>query len=167
MNLRHPTPADYLHIASWIPDAEACRLWAGPLVPFPFLAQELAELLALDRSVSYCLEEGEGVPLGFGQYWPRHDGSAHLLRIIVSPERRGEGVGQALCRQLIDRAFAAGSTAVTLNVYPENTSAVALYERVGFRRDESRPIRDSLFMRLPAAKAAARYTTTSTSSTDG
>src|SRR5688500_3890444 len=150
MKLRRPTAADYVHIASWIPDADACRLWAGPIVPFPFLASELAELLALDRSVSYCLEEGDNLPLGFGQYWPRPDGSAHLLRIIVSPRRRGEGVGVALCRQLIARAVEDGATAVTLNVYPENVAAVALYQRLGFRRDESRPMRDSLFMRLSA-----------------
>lgn len=96
MELRRPTSAEYLHIASWIPDADACRLWAGPLVPFPFLARELAELLALDRGVSYCLEDGGGELLAFGQYWPRHDGTAHLLRIIVSPHRRGEGYGRAI-----------------------------------------------------------------------
>lgn len=149
MKLRRPTPADYVHLASWIGDADACRLWAGPLVPFPFVARELPKLLALDGGVSFCLGGADAEPLGFGQYWPRIDGSAHLLRIIVSPLRRGEGLGRELCNQLIARAADAGATSVTLNVYPENAAAVALYERLGFRLDESRPMRDSLFMRLP------------------
>jgi len=63
-----------------------------------------------------------------------------------------DGFGRALCRQPIARAVEHGATAVTLNVYPENGPAVALYERLGFRRDESRPMRDSLFMRLEPAE---------------
>jgi ribosomal protein S18 acetylase RimI-like enzyme len=149
MQLRRATSADYLHVASWIADADACRLWAGPLVPFPFLARELPKLLALDGGASYCLGAVGAEPLGFGQCWPRIDGSAHLLRIIVAPQQRRQGLGRTLCRELIARAADAGATAVTLNVYPENLGAVALYESLGFRPDDSRPTRDSLFMRLP------------------
>ncbi len=152
MKLRRATLADYADVASWIGDAAACRLWAGPLVPFPFNPRELPALLALEGGASLCLaDEGGGNALGFGQYWPRADSSAHLLRIIVCPTRRREGLGRELCSQLIERAADAGAASITLNVYPENAAAVALYESLGFRPDDSRPMRDSLFMRLPIA----------------
>jgi [ribosomal protein S18]-alanine N-acetyltransferase len=155
--LRIPTPNDYVHLASWIPDAAACRRWAGARVPFPFSAAELPKLLALADGASYCLGGSGDEPLGFGQYEPRADHSVHLMRIIVSPVRRGAGLGRELCSQLIARALAAtGAASVTLNVYRDNKAAVSLYEHLGFRPDPSRSSDDVVFMRMPAADPAGR-----------
>jgi [ribosomal protein S18]-alanine N-acetyltransferase len=149
--LRPPTPADYDVVASWIPDAKACLRWAGPDVPFPFSARDLPGLLAVQGGESLCFGESGAATLGFGQHWPRPDGTVHLLRIIVSPAGRGRGLGRELCSQLIARARAvSGPRAVTLRVYRDNTVAVVLYESLGFVPVESKCTADSLFMKLPA-----------------
>lgn len=156
--LRPPSSADYDSIASWISDADACRRWAGPKVPYPFSAGELPELLAVPAGASYCLSRRDGAPLGFGQYWPRPGGTIHLLRIIVSPTSRGKGLGRELCGQLIARALAsAPAHSLTLNVYRDNETAVALYERLGFRVVAEKSAEDSLFMakHVPARSVAS------------
>jgi [ribosomal protein S18]-alanine N-acetyltransferase len=153
--LRIPTPNDYVCLASWIPDAAACLRWAGPRVPFPFSVSELPQLLALAGGASYCLGDSGDEPLGFGQYEPRPGNSVHLMRIIVSPVRRGAGLGRELCSQLISRALAAtGAASVTLNVYRDNNAAVSLYESLGFRPEGPGPSDDLLFMRMPAPGAS-------------
>lgn len=147
VTLRSPSPADYDTIAAWIPDGDACRRWAGPKVPFPFAAADLPTLLPVPGGGSYCLVGDRDAPLGFGQYWPRPGNTIHLLRIIVSPESRGKGLGRELCRQLIGRALAASPAhALTLNVYRENGPAVALYEGLGFTVDAEKSNENALFM---------------------
>lgn len=149
--LRLPSSSDYESIASWIPDAEACRRWAGPKLPYPFSIADLPQLLAVPGGGSYCLADHTGAVLGFGQYWPRPGDTIHLLRIIVSPALRGRGFGRTLCSQLIARALvAAPSRALTLNVYRGNEVAVALYEGLGFKVVPEKSNGDSLFMEKPA-----------------
>jgi len=146
--LRAARPSDYAHIAAWIPDADACRRWAGTRVKFPLFAAELPELLVVDGCASYCLADGDSAPYGFGQHWP-HAGAVHLGRIIVSPALRGRGYGRELCEQLCARGLSStGAAAVTLNVYRDNAVAVALYERLGFVPVESASRPDALLMRL-------------------
>jgi ribosomal-protein-alanine N-acetyltransferase len=148
--LRVPSGADYDRVASWIPDANACRRWAGPKVPFPFAVSELAALLAVPGGASYCLAAGNDAPLGFGQYWPRPSDSVHLLRVIVAPEVRGNGLGYELCVQLIEKALVATSaSSITLNVYRDNKVALALYERLGFSVVIEKSTGDALLMAKP------------------
>ena len=153
LRLRSATDADYLQIASWIPDADACERWAGPGVAFPFQPSELQRLLAGEDIVSCCLVAARGELLGFGQYLPRPRKVVHLMRIIVSPARRGEGIGRVLCEQLMARAVdATGASAVSLNVYADNEPALALYRSLGFRRDNGGRRGDSLSMKRPAPR---------------
>jgi ribosomal protein S18 acetylase RimI-like enzyme len=56
-----------------------------------------------------------------------------LVEIMVLPEWRGRGVGTATIRQLLSDA-AAACTPVRLRVNVTNRAAIALYERLGFRR---------------------------------
>ncbi len=59
-----------------------------------------------------------------------------LMDIALLPERRGQGVGGALVRALLERA-AASRRAVTLHVEPNNP-ANRLYQRLGFAFVEDR-----------------------------
>jgi ribosomal protein S18 acetylase RimI-like enzyme len=56
-----------------------------------------------------------------------------LVEIMVLPERRGQGVGTTAIRQLLAGATAARKP-VRLSVNVTNRAAIALYERLGFRR---------------------------------
>jgi [ribosomal protein S18]-alanine N-acetyltransferase len=147
--LRTPRPADYLAIASWVPDAAACIRWAGPRVLFPFAAAELPTLLSVAGGESLCLAETELAACGFGQYWVVNQGAVHLGRIIVSPASRGKGLGRELCRRLISRAIqATGAGAVTLRVYRDNPTALHLYSRLGFAPVEPESTEEVLFMEM-------------------
>jgi ribosomal protein S18 acetylase RimI-like enzyme len=55
--------------------------------------------------------------------------------LAVAPEARGRGVGEALMRECIHRARAAGAGSITLHTMPMMAAAMRLYERLGFARD--------------------------------
>jgi [ribosomal protein S18]-alanine N-acetyltransferase len=55
----------------------------------------------------------------------------HLMNIAVDPAARGQGVGKAPPEEVVDRACEDAS--YTLEVRPSNATAIALYERFGFR----------------------------------
>ena len=57
------------------------------------------------------------------------------LGMLVAPGWRRRGVGRALMAEAIARARAAGAHKLTLQVWPHNTAALALYERFGFQRE--------------------------------
>ncbi|WP_456268359.1 GNAT family N-acetyltransferase [Kushneria sp. AK178] len=50
----------------------------------------------------------------------------------MAPHCRGQGLGERLCRHLIEQATRMGATQVTLNVAITNEHAVRLYRRLGF-----------------------------------
>jgi len=66
------------------------------------------------------------------------DAATPEIAIAVDPARRGAGVGGALLRAVMDRAWATGFRAVSLSVHKSNRPALQLYEKSGFvrHRDE-------------------------------
>jgi ribosomal protein S18 acetylase RimI-like enzyme len=55
----------------------------------------------------------------------------HLIDLAIAPEMRGQGLGAAIMRSLMDEATAAG-VPVTLEVGSSNDPSMRLYERLGF-----------------------------------
>ena len=116
---------------------------------FPSSADDLPQLLAVADSESYCMTDGNIDPVGFGQLWYGEPGSVHMMRIIVSPSRRSQGMGRELCRQLMARAMEnGGPRLVTLRVYRDNPVAVALYDSMGFTTAASKSTGEALFMSM-------------------
>ncbi|WP_198088492.1 GNAT family N-acetyltransferase [Variovorax sp. E3] len=62
---------------------------------------------------------------------------AHIgvLGIALLPEARHQGLGQALLRAAIDKAWARGLTRIELSVRADNLNAKALYEHMGFMHE--------------------------------
>lgn len=58
-----------------------------------------------------------------------------VLGMGVVADRRGAGIGRALLRATLAAARAAGLRRVELDVRARNGSAIALYERMGFRHE--------------------------------
>ena len=56
----------------------------------------------------------------------------YIAHIGVTPDLRGQGIGEQLMRYLIKHAQALGRSAASLDVSCENPRAQVLYERLGF-----------------------------------
>ena len=99
----------------------------------------LRERFAHGESIVF-LAHVEGVPAGFTQLYPSFS-SVSLARtfilndLFVVPDQRRTGVGSALLRAATDHARALGAVRVTLNTDIQNTSAQAVYEARGWKRD--------------------------------
>ncbi|HZT57495.1 MAG TPA: GNAT family N-acetyltransferase [Pyrinomonadaceae bacterium] len=101
-------------------------------------AQQAAEL-ADPRSV-FLIAEVDGVATGYAKL---HDGDAlegvegespiELVRLYVSQEWLGRGVGEALMRALLDEARHAGGKTLWLGVWERNGRAQAFYRKWNFR----------------------------------
>ena len=58
--------------------------------------------------------------------WPE------IRLLAVAPSQRGQGIGAALVQECVERARAAGATALTLHTTDLMQTAMRLYERMGF-----------------------------------
>ena len=85
-----------------------------------------------NRSIAhpYVAEAGAGI-IGYIMFWLIRD-EAQVNNVAVHPEWRGRGVGERLMRFALDKVRGLGGSFVTLEVRRSNSSAVALYEKLGF-----------------------------------
>jgi ribosomal protein S18 acetylase RimI-like enzyme len=63
----------------------------------------------------------------------------YLEELYVVPDRRGQGLGQALMVAAMDTARAEGAAYMDLGTAETDTAARALYEKLGFSRTEGKP----------------------------
>ncbi|REC93466.1 acetyltransferase (GNAT) family protein [Kushneria indalinina DSM 14324] len=123
---------DMAVLAGWIESPQALARWGGPSLTWPMLPGQLWQQIDAESFPSFSLEDN-GELLAFGQLSPRDEAATwHLCRLIVAPHRRGQQLGDRLCRYLIERAIPLGATQITLNVAAGNLPAVRLYQRLGF-----------------------------------
>jgi signal peptidase I len=59
-----------------------------------------------------------------------------IFGLMVRVKARGMGIGEALCKQAVDRAKADGIKELFLLVYDDNPPAINLYCKLGFKRTE-------------------------------
>ena len=85
-------------------------------------------LLALD---------GERV-IGYAGCWVSFE-EAQITNVAILPAYRGKGIATKLLKELFRLAVKRGITAMTLEVRPSNTAALALYKDCGFKDYGRRP----------------------------
>ena len=66
-------------------------------------------------------------------------GEAHILNLCVDPTLRSLGYGDLLLDEVLVRAQRSDVTEIFLEVRPSNESAIALYQKKGFRQIAYRP----------------------------
>ncbi len=101
-----------------------------------------AALLAVD---------GDGALVGITGMCDLGEGRCEIKRMYVRREWRGTGVGRALCTDSIACAKHLGYAAARLNTLARMSTAVALYESLGFEQIpayRANPLPDALFMEL-------------------
>jgi len=99
--------------ADWLKKPEA-RLW-------------LAETERGGAPVGYLVMDKPALPVALTQ------GDVEIKRIYLLHRFQGGGTGSRLMSAAFDAARAAGKTRALLGVYGRNESAIAFYERTGFR----------------------------------
>jgi mycothiol synthase len=92
-----------------------------------------------DPELSLVALDGDaivGVCHGTSDPTPRRRGLAQLHIVGVVPTHQRRGLALALVVELLERLTRAGHRRIELDVDAENAGAIALYERLGFRRRE-------------------------------
>ena len=112
-------------------DAAAVEIVERASFPVPW-SREAFWREASNENTCYLLAlDGEAV-IGYAGCWIL-SGEAQITNIAILPAYRGRGVGTELFGAAIAAAKARGATAMTLEVRPSNTAALALYAHFGFR----------------------------------
>jgi len=96
----------------------------------PWPPELLAGELSHPRAVQFIALRGE-TPVGYAAFH-HAAGEAELLRLAVVPEERRRGVARALIAEGFERLRREDVQICFLEVRTDNTSAIALYERLGF-----------------------------------
>jgi ribosomal protein S18 acetylase RimI-like enzyme len=122
--------------------------YEGYLLPFHLDEQQLA---AMDEAFDLDLDASriafrDGEPVGLGNLGVR-GADAWIGGVGVVPAARRSGVGEALMRALHEQARERGVRRVWLEVMVENTGALTLYEKLGYRH-----VRDVAVWSMPAAE---------------
>ncbi len=66
-------------------------------------------------------------------------GESQIYNIAVAPEFRKQGIGEALLDHMVRKSEELGLSIITLEVRAGNEAAMALYEKMGFRKVGTRP----------------------------
>ncbi|HEY0567915.1 MAG TPA: GNAT family N-acetyltransferase, partial [Xanthobacteraceae bacterium] len=91
------------------------------------------------------VHRGDNIGRLYIERWPSQN---RIIDIALLPEYRGKGLGEALLRDLMDEAAAAGK-AVSIHVEKFNP-ATRLYRRLGFKTAEDKGVYDLMRWTTPA-----------------
>ncbi len=118
---------------TWISTEQELLQWAGPDFRFPYDLDTFTEDLKLTKLQSYCLLSDHSDLLAFGQFYLRLS-KCHLGRLIVNPDKRGQGVAKSLIEKLSEYGCAELDVEnCSLFVLDNNTIALRAYEKMGFK----------------------------------
>ncbi|HEY6399227.1 MAG TPA: ribosomal protein S18-alanine N-acetyltransferase [Solirubrobacteraceae bacterium] len=93
-------------------------------------------VLELSKPSGVCLAAVRGKAVVGYLVCSRYADVWHLMNIAVDPASRRQGIASALLGVMLDRA--GQDEQYTLEVRPSNATAIALYERFGFRSSGTR-----------------------------
>lgn len=140
--LREFSVSDIPILRTWIESRVELLTWAGPTFRWQLDEQQLVEYAsecstpartawtAFDSTTGYVVGHAS---LKFANTPP----TARLGRVLVDPAARSRGVGAQMLTQILALAFGPlDLERLDLGVFAHNTSALGLYERLGFTTDE-------------------------------
>lgn len=76
--------------------------------------------------------------IGYAGYWWVFD-EGQITNIAVHPDYRQKGIASALMNEMVNKCSVTDVYTLTLEVRVSNSSAIALYEKYGFKRVGLRP----------------------------
>jgi ribosomal protein S18 acetylase RimI-like enzyme len=131
-SLREFRGPDAQEVARWPGSPDEVRRWAGSDPGWPVDVAVFGRW-HVDPDVRPYILCDEEEPIGYGEVWvDEPEQEVELARIIVSPDRRGNGKGRRLVRLLLERAVLARLPDAFVRVVPENGAAIGCYRGAGF-----------------------------------
>lgn len=97
--------------------------------PYPWSRGNFSDSLNAGYSC-WVLEEGQQI-IGYAVLMMVLD-EAHLLNISIAKSHQGQGLGRGLLEHMMQIGRNHGGLNMFLEVRPSNTSAISLYESIGF-----------------------------------
>jgi ribosomal protein S18 acetylase RimI-like enzyme len=146
-------------IMGWFPDKESVIRWGSPYMRYPLEEQAFLEDILWGRVDSLIAVDDSGRLIGFGQFYPKL-GRCHLARLVIAPDMRGRGHGEAFVAALMRHcAERLGATEFSLYVMTANRSALNCYHALGFHLatppDGDPQLLDTVFMTCSGLPAEA------------
>ena len=121
-------------ISGWVGSRAEVTMFGGTRLSWPLSTEEVLAMAEEPGREVYVLLDQQRLPVATGSVLIKADGSARIGRVLVDPQRRGEGFGRDIMEALIEYGEAQSSVGVIrLGVYEHNTVAQGLYERLGFK----------------------------------
>ncbi|MFQ6005491.1 MAG: GNAT family N-acetyltransferase, partial [Woeseia sp.] len=121
-------------LMTWFPSKRSVAIWGGPKFRYPFTLETFREDMHWQQIGSYCLVDAGTDILAFGQIYERHR-RINLARLVVSPDRRREGLGRRLVMLLMEKGRETFSLKeFSLYVYRDNRAAKTCYLQMGFEQ---------------------------------
>ncbi len=141
--IRRAREDDAIDVVFWFTEREAAMAWGGAQLPNPLAAEWLAAEFVSPVREHYAMTDDDDQAIGvFGIRFHERERRAHLIRVAISPLRRGEGLSGQLLKGAAGLARERRAQRLTLNVYASNIDARAAYERAGFFPFEFAPARE-------------------------
>jgi putative acetyltransferase len=103
-------------------------------VYFDDTTDDLFTVFKKQQSIYFIAEEGAEI-LGGGGIYPTENlesDTCELVKLYLSKNARGKGIGKLLLQQCIAAAIQLGFKKMYLETMPELTSAIPMYEKFGF-----------------------------------
>ena len=135
LSIRNIKPSDNPHLAVIIRNVltEFGANKPGTVFYDP-TTDNLFTLFQQPDSIYYVAESG-GTIIGGAGIFPSNglpQGTCELVKMYLSPQSRGKGLGKLLIEQCLEFASEKGYTQVYIETMPELRKAVSVYEKFGF-----------------------------------
>lgn len=128
-------PRQRLRRARWRDERAVLDVDAAAFDPFwRFDRQGLEEARSATPVARYRVVDADGEVAGYA-ISGRAGTISYLQRLAVHPHHQGAGLGFALVADALAWAQRRGAASMLVNTQERNRTALALYERVGFRRE--------------------------------
>jgi len=138
MTIRKAAPADAPRVAPLFDQyRQFYREAADPAGCLDYISRRLER----GESIIYLAESASAEVMGFTQLYPSFCSVAmgplvYLYDLYVAPAFRRRGVAEALMMAAREHALGLGAVRISLETQQVNLGAQALYEKLGYRRDE-------------------------------
>ncbi|MFF5756023.1 GNAT family N-acetyltransferase [Streptomyces longwoodensis] len=123
-----------------LPDIVRVDKEAFPAAPYPFFV--VRQFFDAFREHMFVLEDGDGELRGYVMSTGTDDAESWILSLAVTAEVRRQGWGRQLMTEVLSHLRGRGAHTVVLSVEPDNATAVALYDSLGFTPAPGGPVRD-------------------------